>query len=333
MIKDSTVNELSPKIPAINATGLSKIYSEGVIFKKRFQALDDVSFQVNQGEIFGLLGPNGAGKTTFIKILLGIIRKSAGSAELMGLSAGSRSARRLVGYLPEHLRIPPHLTGFSALECYGNLSNVPSAEIRKKQDRVIEMVGLTGRAKDRCRKYSKGMLQKLGLAQALLHNPKLLILDEPTDGLDPRARADVRNIIRNLKNEGVTIFLNSHILQEVEMVCDRVAILNQGALKYCGPVSEIGGFVKKLSGAEGSLITLEMDISGDSTAIHKAMEGEDCTILSKSEAGVFSVKITLADQNALDTLIDRVRANEVSLLRMTRQESSLEDAFLKIVSE
>jgi ABC-2 type transport system ATP-binding protein len=160
-----------------------------------------------------------------------------------------------------------------------------------------------------------------------------LILDEPTDGLDPRARADVRNIIRNLKNEGVTIFLNSHILQEVEMICDRVAILNQGALKYCGPVSEIGGFVKKLSGAEGSLITLEMDISGDSTAIHKAMEGEDCTILSKSEAGVFSVKITLADQNALDTLIDRVRANEVSLLRMTRQESSLEDAFLKIVSE
>ena len=333
MIKDSTVNELSPKIPAIEATGLSKIYSEGVGFKKRFQALNDVSFQVNQGEIFGLLGPNGAGKTTFIKILLGIIRKSAGSAELLGLGAGSRAARRLVGYLPEHLRIPPHLTGFSALECYGNLSNVPTAEIRKAQDRVIEMVGLTGRAKDRCRKYSKGMLQKLGLAQALLHNPKLLILDEPTDGLDPRARADVRNIIRNLKNEGVTIFLNSHILQEVEMVCDRVAILNQGALKYCGPVSEIGGFVQKLSGVEGSLITLEIDISGEPTAIHQAMEGEEFSILSKSEAGNFSVKVTLADQNALDALIDRIRAKGVSLLRMKRQESSLEDAFLRIVSE
>ena len=177
------------------------------------------------------------------------------------------------------------------------------------------------------------MLQKLGLAQALLHNPKLLILDEPTDGLDPRARADVRNIIRNLKNEGVTIFLNSHILQEVEMVCDRVAILNQGSLKYCGPVSEIGGFVQKLSGAEGNLITLEMEISGDPTAIHKAMEGEEYTILSKSPNSAFSVKVTLADQNELDSLIDRIRANGVSLLRMKRQESSLEDAFLQIVSE
>jgi ABC-2 type transport system ATP-binding protein len=333
MIKDSTRNDPSPKIPAIEASGLSKIYSEGVVFKKRFQALSDVSFQVNQGEVFGLLGPNGAGKTTFIKILLGIIRKSAGSAELMGLNAGSRSARRLVGYLPEHLRIPSHLTGFSALECYGNLSNIPTSEIRKKQDRVIELVGLTGRANDRCRKYSKGMLQKLGLAQALLHNPKLLILDEPTDGLDPRARADVRNIIRNLKSEGVTIFLNSHILQEVEMICDRVAILNQGILKYCGPVAEIGEFVQKLSGADTNFITMEMEISGDPTAIHQSMEGEDFSILSKSDTGTFTVKVNLANQEALDALIDQIRGQGVSLLRMKRQESSLEDAFLKIVSE
>ena len=117
------------------------------------------------------------------------------------------------------------------------------------------------------------------------------------------------------------------------MVCDRVAILNQGALKYCGPVSEIGGFVQQLSGAEGNLITLEIDISGDSTAIHQAMEGEEYSILSKSESGAFSVKVTLADQNTLDTLIDRLRANGVSLLSMKRQESSLEDAFLKIVSD
>ena len=177
------------------------------------------------------------------------------------------------------------------------------------------------------------MLQKLGLAQALLHNPKLLILDEPTDGLDPRARADVRNIIRNLKSEGVTIFLNSHILQEVEMICDRVAILNQGILKYCGPVAEIGEFVQKLSGADTNFITMEMEISGDPTAIHQSMEGEDFSILSKSDTGIFTVKVNLANQEALDALIDQIRGQSVSLLRMKRQESSLEVAFLKIVSE
>ena len=225
---------------AIQVESLCKTYSEGLVFKKRFEALKEVTFSVREGEIFGLLGPNGAGKTTLLKILLGIIRKSNGTASMLGFPAGSREGRKQVGYLPEHLRVPRHMTGYQALEFFGNLSNLPTRQIREKRGELLELVGLAGRAKDSVKQYSKGMLQRLGLAQALLHDPKLLFLDEPTDGLDPRARAGMRAIISGLQERGVTVFLNSHLLQEVEMVCQRVAILDKGNLRYCGEVDQIG---------------------------------------------------------------------------------------------
>ena len=318
--------------PAIDSKSLCKTYSDGLVFRNRFQALKDVSFRVNQGEIFGLLGPNGAGKTTFIKILLGIIGKTSGKATMLGQPAGSRAGRRLVGYLPEHLRIPPHLNGYTALECYGSLSNLPKSVIRQKRDGLLELVGLRERAKDRCKKYSKGMLQRLGLAQALLHDPKLLILDEPTDGLDPQARAHMRQLIGRLKEKGVTIFLNSHILQEVEMICDRVAILNRGQLKYCGDVDSIGDFVAAAAGVKRKLV-VDVDVLGEPAAVNAAFSNYDFEIKAKDNEQSFTVQLTLDNQDDVDALVDQIRNNGVSIAGMTRQHFSLEDAFLKIITQ
>jgi len=318
---------------AINVESLGKTYSDGIIFRRKLQALKDVSFSVNQGEVFGLLGPNGAGKTTLVKILLGIIRKSGGSATMLGLSAGSRSGRKMVGYLPEHLRIPPHLTGYTALECYGNLSNVPSSVIRQKRDELLRLVGLADRATDRVKKYSKGMLQRLGLAQSLLHDPKLLVLDEPTDGLDPRARADMRQIIKELKERGVTIFLNSHILQEVEMICERVAILDRGFLRYCGTVSEIGDFVNSLVGASGTGMIVDVEVQGDPEGINSAFQETKFEIKSSDGSQNFVVRVNMKDQPEVDSLVDRLRDRGVSLVGLNKQHVSLEDAFLQIVDD
>ena len=317
---------------AIDSHSLSKTYTEGLIFRNRFEALIDVSFSVQPGEIFGLLGPNGAGKTTFIKVLLGIISKTSGSATMLGQPAGSRAARRLVGYLPEHLRIPPHLNGYTALECYGNLSNVSNAVVRSKRDPLLELVGLASRATDRCKKYSKGMLQRLGLAQALLHDPKLLILDEPTDGLDPQARAEMRHIIRRLKDRGVTIFLNSHLLQEVEMICDRVAILDRGRLRYSGAVSEIGEFVKSSANIATTGTLIEIDVAGDPDAINAGFSGSPFEITQRQSDQQFTVKLQVTDQAAIDGLVDQLRDKDVSIRSLVRKQVSLEDAFLQLVA-
>ena len=315
---------------AIHADSLGKTYTEGMIFRKRFQALNNVSFEVNKGEAFGLLGPNGAGKTTFIKILLGIIRKTRGNASLLGHPAGSKQGRQLVGYLPEHLRVPSHMTGYTALECFGNLSNIPSYVVREKRDELLALVGLSGRGRDRVKKYSKGMVQRLGLAQALLNDPQLLVLDEPTDGLDPRARAEVRQIIRGLTKKGVTIFLNSHLLAEVETTCDRVAILNQGELKYSGSVAEIGEFIGSTNKGEHKI---QLRTKGDPTATNAAFNGVEFKIVEKKSESEFVVEATVTDQDSVDQLVDSLRNKGVSLVSLQHQQVSLEDAFLKIVDD
>lgn len=318
---------------AIQSNSLSKTYSDGLVLKKKFEALKDVTFQVEQGDVFGLLGPNGAGKTTFIKILLGIIRKSAGSASILGHSAGSRSGRKLVGYLPEHLRIPPHMTAHTALECYGNLSNVSSSVVRSKRDELLKLVGLAERARDRVKKFSKGMLQRLGLAQALLHDPPLLILDEPTDGLDPRARAEMRRIIQELSNKGVTIFLNSHILQEVELICRNVAILDRGKLQYSGGVEEIGDFVNSRIGKGAGKLQVMLEINGDPGDIKEVFDGQQFKIITNDGKGQASVELAIDDQSALDQFVDQLRSRSISIQRLSRSQVSLEDAFLQIVQD
>ncbi|MCL4124680.1 UNVERIFIED_CONTAM: hypothetical protein GTU68_021074 [Idotea baltica] len=330
MTETKTVNQQSP---AIQVESLSKTYSQGLVFKKRHQALKDVTLTVNRGEIFGLLGPNGAGKTTFLKIMLGVIRKTSGKASLLGFPAGSRKGRRLVGYLPEHLRVPAHLTGYQALEYFGNLSDVPTRVVRAKRDELLETVGLAQRAKDNVRQYSKGMLQRLGLAQALLHDPELLVLDEPTDGLDPKARAEMRQIIRDLKDRGVTIFLNSHLLQEVEMVCQRVAILDKGNLRYCGPVDSIGQFLQTGGLAEqDSSGSIEFGLVGDRAAIERCFAGVQSEIRVEENQTIL-VNVPTVSQPAIDQTVDRLRSVGVSIVSINRRRVSLEDAFLQIVDE
>lgn len=315
--------------PAIESTNLKKTYSSRLIFGEKFEALKGVSFEVKRGEVFGLLGPNGAGKTTFVKILLGIITKSSGSAKLMGYPAGSIAGRSHVGYLPEHLRISSHLTALTALELYGNLSNVPSETIRSKQDELLTLVGLKGREKESVKNFSKGMLQRLGLAQALLHDPKLLMLDEPTDGLDPRARAEMRAIIARLKESGVTIFLNSHLLQEVEMICDSVAILDHGLLRYCGDVSNIGDAVA----GSGDSIVADIELSGDLGNLSSMTDGIVFNLTRPTTDNSLSARFEFTNQQQVDSFVDRLRAGNISIVRLTPQKLNLEDVFLKLIQE
>jgi ABC-2 type transport system ATP-binding protein len=318
--------------PAIQVEKLSKTYVEGVIRRKKREALHEVSFQVEQGEIFGLLGGNGAGKTTFIKILLGIIRRSQGVARLLGLPAGDRRARKRVGYLPENLRVPRHLTAITALEYYGHLSNVPSSVIRERRGPLLERVGLAARAKDPVRTYSKGMLQRLGLAQAMLHDPDVFILDEPTDGLDPVARSQVRGYLADLKQQGKTIFLNSHILQEVELICDRVAILDRGHLKRVANVKDItSGNVAELAVAN-QVLEVQLELVGEEAVLREAIPSEAILAWEKLHGGSHEVILRLSDQKAVDELIDAVRGRQGSIVSLQRRKVTLEEAYLEIVA-
>jgi ABC-2 type transport system ATP-binding protein len=326
--------------PAIETSDLTKTYVEGWLRRKRQPALKGVSLRVERGEIFGLLGGNGAGKTTFIKTLLGVIRKTSGDARLLGFPAGERRGRRLVGYLPENLRVPRHLTGYTALEYYGNLSNVPTSVIRRRRGALLEKVGLAERAKDPVRTYSKGMLQRLGLAQAMLHDPELFILDEPTDGLDPLARSQVRGYLKDLKQQGKTIFLNSHILQEVELVCDRVAILDKGVLRRVADVAEItSGHSGGRLGGNGQAadqqggLELHLDVTGDERVIRETLNGLPITNWQAFSASDFRVIAQVPQQAEVDQLIDRLRAAGVSIIGLSRRRVSLEDAYLEIVAE
>lgn len=321
--------------PVIEVENLTKTYREGWIRRRSLDVLKGLSFTVGPGEIFGLLGPNGAGKTTFIKILLGIVRSSGGRASLLGHAAGSRRGRRQVGYLPENLRIARHHTGHTALDYYGQLSGLPKRAIRKRAADLLQLVGLSQRADDSVAKYSKGMLQRLGLAQALLHEPQLVILDEPTDGLDPGGRSHVRTVLQQLKQQGKTVFLNSHILQEVELVCDRVAILDNGALRYVGPVSEVAdrGVLASADVAAGAAAELEVqfELLGSRDAIRAALGEPHGALWDQTPQGAQRVTLRLADQTLVDRTIDALRSRGVSVVGLTRRRLSLEDAFLAIV--
>jgi len=219
---------------AIELAGARKAYGDRV-------ALHGLDLRVEQGEVFGFLGPNGAGKTTAMKILTGLVRASAGVARVLGRPVGEPAARRRIGYLPEHFRFQEWATGEELLDLHGRLAGLPAARRAARVAEVLELVGLAGRGRQRIRSYSKGMTQRIGLAQALLAEPELVLLDEPTSALDPVGRREVRDLIRELRGRGVTVFLNSHLLGEVELVCDRVAIIDQGRVVRGGRLAELVG--------------------------------------------------------------------------------------------
>ncbi|MDA8344657.1 MAG: ABC transporter ATP-binding protein [Thermaerobacter sp.] len=218
--------------PAIRTESLSKRYG-------RKAALSDLTMTVPRGEVFGFLGPNGAGKTTAVKLLLGLARPTAGEGLVLGEPLGAVSARQHIGYLPELFRYQDWLTAQEVLEAHGALLHLSRAARRTEAESALSVVGLADRAKDRVGAFSKGMQQRLGLAVALIGSPQMVVLDEPTSALDPVGRHDVREIIRHLKQRGATIFLNSHLLSEVELVCDRVAVLDRGRVAAEGSLEEL----------------------------------------------------------------------------------------------
>jgi ABC-2 type transport system ATP-binding protein len=204
-------------------------------------AVVDLSLRVERGSIFGFLGPNGAGKTTSVKMLLGLVRPSAGSGSVLGAPLGNRAARARAGYLPELFRFPEWLTGREVLDFHASLARIAPAARARAVDLALERSGLIARASDRVAGYSKGMQQRLGLGAALLGDPDLVFLDEPTSALDPVGRRDVRDLLRTLASRGTTIFLNSHLLTEVEQICDRVAIVRSGRIVASGTPADIAG--------------------------------------------------------------------------------------------
>lgn len=231
-------------VPAVIETyDLGKTYRTGFWLNQRITSLQGCSLAIRQGETFGLLGPNGAGKTTLLKTLLGIIRPTAGTARLLGHPVGDRAIKQRVGYLPENPYFYDFLTGWEFLQYTAGLFGLSAAARQRRIVELLDLVGLPQVAakKKQLRQYSKGMLQRIGIAQALINDPDLVFLDEPMSGLDPTGRFQVREIILALKREGKTIFFNSHILSDVEVICDRIAILDQGELICVGNLDELLG--------------------------------------------------------------------------------------------
>jgi len=220
-----TVTHTGMSGPAIETRGLRKRFGSR-------RAVEDLSLSVAQGEVFGLLGPNGAGKTTSVKMLLGLIPPSGGSARMLGVPIGDRATRSRVGFLPEHFRFQDWLTGRELLEFHGRLCGMPRADVAARAATLLVRVDLVDAADRRLSAYSKGMTQRIGLASALLARPRVVFLDEPTSGLDPLGRLMVRDVIRELREDGVTVFLNSHMLGEVEATCDRVAFVRRGRVVH-----------------------------------------------------------------------------------------------------
>ncbi len=330
----------------ISIDDLTKTYRRELWSGNTIAALRGVSLNVMRGEVFGLLGPNGAGKTTLIKILLGVVRASSGQANLFDQPAGSIEARRRVGYLPESLRIDRHHTARSALYFYGKMSRLDSSLITARIDPLLKMVGLEGRDREPVRRFSKGMYQRLGLAQALLHDPDLLILDEPTDGLDPVGRSEVRRLLMELKQRGKTIFLNSHILQEVELVCDRVAIMSQGQVRGMGRIEEL---TNHASGRELIIDVACRSESASTTLIPQSTDelavqvrnrvepiyrsspvASSLTIVVMPEARL-RIKVLCDSQSLTDATVDMLRHDGYSILGLRTNRRTLEDVFLTLV--
>ncbi|MBU6175038.1 MAG: ABC transporter ATP-binding protein [Planctomycetes bacterium] len=313
---------------AISVENLSKTYTEGLLFRRNHKALQNVSLDVRHGEVFGLLGPNGAGKTTLIKILLGILHPNEGKAKVLEMEAGSKAARRKIGYLPENLIFPRHHTGRSALYFYGRLSELSDSDIAAKEDELFAMVDLKGRQDEAVRRYSKGMRQRLGLAQAMLHDPDLLIFDEPTDGLDPMGRSQIRDLLTRLKERGKTVFLNSHILQEVELVCDRVAIMALGQLRGVGTIEEL---IQQNPMAQRGTVHLDIPISQGN--IRETLNGfkiGSMQVISGNES-LQRIEIEAPEQADVDRIVDTLRHHGISIVRVERYRPSLEQVFMSIV--
>lgn len=284
---------------------------------RRIQALKGVSLNVEKGEIYGLLGQNGAGKTTLIKILLGITRGWQGEARLLDHPAGTSSVRKRVGYLPEDHRFPDYHTAHSLLHFYGELLGVPRSERQRRIPEVLELVGIRGRMHYKIRTYSKGMKQRLGIAQAIFHEPEVLFLDEPTDGVDPLGRREIRAIMQRLKEKGTTLFLNSHLLSEVELICDRVAILQRGEMIREGNIQEL---------------TRQRGLFVVGLAKGQALPQDELYKLGYQVRPAGEMwEVALTEAQSIDAVMDLLRARGLSVRHLVEKKQTLEELFLATV--
>ena len=282
-------------------------------YGKTIHALRGVNVQVGRGEIFGLLGPNGAGKSTLVKIMMTVVRPTHAMGTILGRPIGHRGKLAVTGYLPEDHRFPGYLTGKRLLEYYAALAKVPRSVRSDRASHLLERVGMAQWADTRVDKYSKGMLQRLGIAQALMNDPELIILDEPTDGLDPVGRRDVRAMLLELKQQGKTVFLNSHLLSELEMVCDRVAILVDGLVARQGTLAELTEHT----------VEYRITFSGDATPATSKLESIG--------ASVDGHMVTLSghDPNKTNAVIDVLRGAGVLIESVEPHRFSLEDILVE----
>jgi ABC-2 type transport system ATP-binding protein len=294
----------------IETRNLSKIYTSS-FGRTKVTALDDLNLSVSPGTIFGLLGPNGAGKTTLVKILLGVTLPTSGSARILEKDIKEYSVRSRIGYLPENHKFPLYLSGEEVLRYFGRLSGTDDTLLDKRIDELLSIVKLLAWKKRKVKTFSKGMMQRLGIAQALINDPELIFLDEPTDGVDPIGRIEIREILSRLKNEGKTIFLNSHLLSETEMICDRVGILNKGVLIRESTVKELTERVEEF------VIKTETELPPDLFPYQKTADG--------------SYNIRVKDAAQLNYYIDLIRQNNISIKEVLQQKNTLENIFVEII--
>ena len=295
---------------AIETVGLCKSFGEKV-------AVEDLTLTVEQGEVFGFLGPNGAGKTTSVKMLLALIAPSGGEGCLFGAPIGDVEARSRVGFLPEHFRFHDWLSAREFLALHADLYRMPRREVPGRIDELLDLVGLRPHAEKKLRQFSKGMLQRIGLAQALLNHPDLVILDEPTSGLDPVGRRLVRDIIRDLKGQGTTVFLNSHLLSEVEITCDRVAFIKHGRVIHSNPLGRL---------MEGE-VRVQVRASGLTSQVLEGLERWCSGVRQDGE----HLALTLSREADLPSVNRYLVEHGVDVFAFRPEQISLEDLFIQIV--
>ena len=302
--------------PVIEAKGLRKVYSSR-FGTRNVRALDGIDLSVGAGEVFGLLGPNGAGKTTAVKILLGLTRPTEGTAHLFGIPVTDPKSRQRVGYLPEGHRFPGYLTARQTLSIFGRMSGMERPVLKARIPELLARVNLSDWLDVKVRKFSKGMTQRLGLAAALVHDPEVLLLDEPTDGVDPVGRRQIRDLLRGEATRGRAILLNSHLLSEIELTCDRVAVLRRGKVA-----------------AQGRIV----DLTAQGSRYRMAVSPADETLVAAFRESGASVEringhlvLTTRDLEHLNALVDTVRARGGVLSELSPIRSSLEDVFVDLV--
>jgi len=298
---------------AIEILGLEKTYSVGFWRKKPKYALRPLNLAVEDGEVFGFLGANGAGKTTTLKLLMGLIFPTRGSARILGMEIADPRMKAQIGFLPEQPYFYDYLTARELLEYYGQLSGMDPKHRSRKVNEVLQRVGLPDVGGTQLRKFSKGMLQRVGIAQAILHDPKVVFLDEPMSGLDPMGRREVRDLIAQLKHEGKTVFFSTHILSDAETLCDRVGIIHQGELRGVGIVADL------TSSVHGKV---EVVWQGTSVPSSLRALGAECHVTGDT------VRAVLSEANQ-DTALEALRRERLRLISVTPVRNSLEDYFIQ----